>query len=89
MSKTINILWKDTIRWRENLPRKGYTSIGSGSLEDELIVAIDRLLKDPKFIAEMKHRGIRRVSRALVIRTALIEFLEKWGITDIYTSERK
>jgi len=71
------------------MPREGYRSTGSDSLPEPLVKAIDKLKKDPKFIAEMHRRGIRRISRALVIRIALTEFLEGKGITDIYEAEGK
>lgn len=58
-------------------------------MEEELTKAIDRLLTDPKFVAAMRKRGIQRISRALVIRNALIEYLERQGITDIYEAEDK
>jgi len=66
------------------MPRKGYTSTGSDSLPTELINAIEKLRTNPKFIADMKRKGIRRISRALVIRIAVTEYLESKGITDIY-----
>jgi len=69
------------------MPREGYKSTGSDTLPEALMKAIDKLRNDPKFIAEMHRRGIRRISRALVIRIALTEFLEGKGITDIYGEE--
>jgi len=56
-------------------------------LPEELVKAIDKLMEDPAFIADMRKRGIRRISRALVIRIALHEFLERKGITGIYEVE--
>lgn len=67
------------------MPRKGYTSTGKNSLPDEIVEAIDKLREDPKFIREMKMRGITRISRALVIRIAVLDLLKDKGI--IRTSE--
>jgi len=67
------------------LPRKGYKSTGNSSLPEELIEAIDKLKKDPKFIREMKMKGITRISRALIIRIALLDLLKRRGI--IQTSD--
>ncbi len=60
------------------MPRKGYTSIGHGSLPDEYVAAIDLLVKDPKFVWEMRAKGVMRISRSLVIRMASIPYLKDW-----------
>jgi hypothetical protein len=62
------------------LPKKGYVSTGNGSLPQEFIDAIEKLLKDSKYIAEMKAKGYARISRALVIRMSLIEYLKGKGV---------
>ena len=62
------------------LPKKGYVSTGNGSLPQEFIDAIEKLLNDQKYIAEMKAKGYARISRALVIRMSLINYLKDKGI---------
>lgn len=61
------------------MPRKGYTSTGKNSLPDEIVKGIDELKKDPEFIHEMRMQGITRISRALILRRALLEYLKKYG----------
>ena len=70
-------------------PRKGYKSTGRNSLPDEIVEAIDKLKEDPKFIREMKMRGITRISRALVIRIAVLDFLKRKGIIGTSETVRK
>jgi hypothetical protein len=74
------------------LPRKGYKSTGDSSLPQELINAIDRLKEDPKFIQEMRRKGFKRkISRALVLRIAILELLERRGVdtSEIFGTEGK
>jgi len=71
------------------LPRKGYKSIGYNSLPNEIVKAIDKLKNDPKFIREMKLKGITQISRALVIRIAVLELLKSKGIIDTSETEGK
>ena len=61
------------------MPRRGYTSTGRNSLPDEIIEKIDKLKEDPNFIREMRLRGITRISRALVLRVAVLDLLKKYG----------
>ena len=61
------------------MPRRGYTSTGKNSLPDEIVKGIDKLKEDPTFIREMRMRGITRISRALILRLAVIEMLKKYG----------
>ena len=71
------------------MPRKGYKSVGYNSLPDDYIKAMDKLKKDPKFIAEMRRKGHTRISRALILRIAINELLERKGITRISEVEGK
>lgn len=71
------------------MPRKGYKSTGRNSLPNDIIEAIDKLKEDPKFIREMKMRGITRISRALVIRIAVLDFLKCKGIIGTSETEGK
>lgn len=71
------------------MPRKGYKSTGRNSLPNEIIEAIDKLKEDPKFIREMKMRGMTRISRALVIRIAVLDFLKRKGIIGTSETEGK
>lgn len=61
------------------MPREGYKSTGSDSLPEPYIKAIKELMEDPKFIAEMHAEGHVRISRALVIRKALQDYLKGKG----------
>ena len=61
------------------MPRRGYTSTGKNSLPDEIVKSIDELKEDPEFIREMRMRGITRITRALILRVAVIELLKKYG----------
>ena len=61
------------------MPRKGYTSTGKNSLPDEIVKGIDKLKEDPKFIHEMRMRGITRITRALILRVVVIDLLKKYG----------
>ena len=71
------------------MPRKGYKSTGRNSLPNEIVEAIDKLKEDPKFIREMKMRGITRISRSLVIRIAVLDFLKRKGIIGTSETEGK
>jgi len=71
------------------MPREGYRTVGKNSLPDELIEAIDKLRKNPKYIREMRLRGFRRISRALVIRMALLDYLADKGIIETSETEGK
>ena len=62
------------------MPREGYTSAGSSSLPDEYVEAIKKLLKDEGYKREMRGKGHIRVTRALVIRMALRDYLKGKGI---------
>ena len=71
------------------MPRKGYKSTGRNSLPNEIVEAIDKLKEDPKFIREMRMRGVTRISRALVIRIAVLDFLKRKGIIGTSETEGK
>jgi len=62
------------------MPRKGYMSAGSSSLPDEYVEAIEKLKKSEDYKREMRAKGHVRVSRALVIRMALRDYLKGKGI---------
>ena len=62
------------------MPREGYTSAGNSSLPKAYIKAIKMLMEDPGFIQQMERLGHVRVSRALVIRMALRDYLKGKGI---------
>lgn len=61
------------------MTRKGYKSEGKTSIPNEIIEAVDRLAKDVNFQKEMRSRGFMHISRALVVRVALLDLLKKYG----------
>jgi len=50
------------------------------SFPQELVDAVEKLIKEPKFIAEMRSKGHFKVTRALVFRIAVQEYLKNRGI---------
>lgn len=69
------------------MPRQGYKSTGNSSLPNQFIEGIEKLIKDPKYVREMRAKGFTRISRALVIRMALINYLRDKGINISQISE--
>ena len=61
------------------MPRKDYKSTGFSTLPEEIVKAVNRLIEDKKFQAEMKARGYARITKSLVYRIAILEFLESKG----------
>jgi len=73
------------------MPTKGYKSEGKTSIPTEIIEAVDKLANDADFQREMRAKGFMHVSRALVVRIALLELLKSKGydIGDASASSRK
>jgi len=61
------------------MPRKHFKSTGFSTLPEEIVQAVDQLVKDKKFRAEMRAKGYVRITKSLVYRIAILDFLESKG----------
>ena len=61
------------------MPRKGFKTVAGRSLPEAYVQIMEKIKKDPKFIAMMQREGHVQISIALVLRIAIKHFAEDMG----------
>jgi len=72
-----------------SLPRPGYKTVAGRSLPEAYVQIMEKIKKDPKFIAMMQREGHVRITVSLVLRIAVKHLAEDMGYRIGETSEKE
>ena len=70
------------------MPRNGYKTVAGRSLPEPYIKVLEKIIEDPKFIAEMQREGHVRISISLALRIAIKKYAEDMGYSIGDASEK-